>query len=865
MGLKLMREFSLRSFHYSAIMCLLSLLVTNPLLAIEGVSVTRITAENWDSVVPDGKEVDAIYGDLILKNRHLTAVIAQPLATRNANMTVREVGGCLIDYTTTQFPNDQLSAYYAGSRVYPFRSWTVLNSAEEKVDLNNESSIKDEVALEIQVTAAPAENRAELVVCYRLEADSQYLQVQHIYRNPGKADVEITLSDDLRFDTGKEDAHKSPNGQSELLHLDDRYWGQTYGVASPGRMVTSRSDSRLTVARYGRGSRQADLMLKSGEQYSFVVHLYVAGNLCSVEATHMEMTSEKEAAPCTVTVIAGGSRLPNARLELTRQNEYAGTLWTDGSGRVDQKLIPGDYQISVSYLGIPVLKSFNTSVREGNNIFDLEAPFQTGTLEVQIVDESNVPIPCKVELIRKGEKTQLDLGPESATTRVKNLLYLVNGRDRILVPAGDYEAIVSHGPEFDALFLDVTIRHDEMASMTGTLQHSVQTPGWVSTEFHSHSSPSGDNTGHQLGRVLNLVCEHLEFAPCTEHNRIDTYEPHFEALNIADRLATCTGMELTGSPLPLNHQNVFPLIYKPGQQDGGGPVTDVSPETQIQRVALWDNRSEKLVQQNHPDIGWLFYDKDGNGELDEGFSESFPFIHAMEIHPLTNVLEFGAETNSESHITKNRIFNWLQLLNQGFRITGVVNTDAHYNYHGSGGLRNWVKSSTDDPSKIETMEMVRETKAGHVIMSNGPYLAVSANTISSDRQYLPGDDMPCPDGKVGLEIQVQCPNWFDIDRVFVLVNGRHVSELNFNRTDNSEMFQDGVIKFKQKINHQLKSDAHLIVVAVGEKSKLGPVLGPGWGNQQPVAMSNPIFVDLGNDGFQANGNLLDDGLPVKGD
>tara|TARA_R100000750_G_scaffold50482_1_gene35370 strand:- start:435 stop:926 length:492 start_codon:yes stop_codon:yes gene_type:complete len=163
------------------------------------------------------------------------------------------------------------------------------------------------------------------------------------------------------------------------------------------------------------------------------------------------------------------------------------------------------------------------------------------------------------------------------------------------------------------------------------------------------------------------------------------------------------------------------------------------------------------------------------------------------------------------------------------------------------------------------MEMVRETKAGHVIMSNVPYLAVSANTISSDRQYLPGDDMPCPDGKVGLDIQVQCPNWFDIDRVFVLVNGRHISELNFNRTDNSEMFQDGVIKFKQKINHQLKSDAHLIVVAVGEKSKLGPVLGPGWGNQQPVAMSNPIFVDLGNDGFQANGNLLDDGLPVKGD
>ncbi len=866
MGLIFMRVLSVRSIHFAAAaVCLLLLLITNPLFAIEGVSVTRITAENWNSIVPDGKEVDAIYGDLILKNRHVTAVIAQPLATRNANMTVREVAGCLIDYTTTPSPNDQLSAYYPGCRVYPFRSWVVLNSDQNVVELENQSSFEDADALEIQVTAAPAENRAELVVCYRLEADSQFLQVQHLYRNPGKADVEISLSDDLRFDSGKEDAHKSPNGQSELLHLDDRYWKQAYGIASPGRMVTSRSDSRLTVARYGRGSRQAELILKPGEQFRFDVNLSVADNLCSVEAIHAQLNSDTIAVPCTLTVLSNGNRLPNARIELTRDSQYAGTLWTDGSGRIDQKLLPGEYQLAVSFCGLPVGESFTASVGESNTLFDLNVPLKTGTLEIHVHEESNGPLPCKVELIRKGEQTQLDLGPETATTRVKNLLYLVNGRDRILLPTGEYEAIVSHGPEFDALFLDVTIKTDEMASLTGTLKHSVQTPGWVSTEYHSHSSPSGDNTGHQLGRVLNLVCEHLEFAPCTEHNRIDTYEPHLKSLKIVDRLATCTGMELTGSPLPLNHQNAFPLIRKPGQQDGGAPVTDVSPETQIQRLALWDNRSEKLVQQNHPDIGWLFYDKDGNGERDEGFSQSIPFINAMELHPLTAVLQFGAETHSESHVPKNRVFNWLQLLNQGIRITGVVNTDAHYNYHGSGGLRNWVKSSSDNPRKIETLEMVRETKAGHVIMSNGPYLSVSAHADSSGNQYLPGDDMPCPAGKVELTIQVQCPNWFDIDRVFILVNGQHVPELDFNRTEDPKMFQEGVIKFDQKINHQLQSDAHLIVVVAGEKSKLGPVLGPGWGNRQPVAISNPIFVDVGNDGFQANGNLLDDGLPVKGD
>ena len=38
-------------------------------------------------------------------------------------------------------------------------------------------------------------------------------------------------------------------------------------------------------------------------------------------------------------------------------------------------------------------------------------------------------------------------------------------------------------------------------------------------------------------------------------------------------------------------------------------ILDRAPE--IERLALWDNKSEKLIQQNHPDIGKLFFDQDG--------------------------------------------------------------------------------------------------------------------------------------------------------------------------------------------------------------------------------------------------------------
>ncbi len=216
----------------------------------------------------------------------------------------------------------------------------------------------------------------------------------------------------------------------------------------------------------------------------------------------------------------------------------------------------------------------------------------------------------------------------------------------------------------------------------------MNTAGWVSADFHSHSSPSGDNTSSQFGRVLNLLCEHIEFAPCTEHNRIDTYVPHLKRLGVEHLMATCSGIELTGQPLPLNHQNAFPLVFKPHLQDGGGPTTDDDPETQISRLALWDGNSEKLVQQNHPDIGWLFFDRDGDGRPDGGFKKSFRFMDVIEVHPLDGLLKAPMvdveDSAKKTRVENNRIFNWLQLLNQGHRIPGVVNTDSHYNFHESG-------------------------------------------------------------------------------------------------------------------------------------------------------------------------------------
>src|SRR4029079_17994683 len=137
----------------------------------------------------------------------------------------------------------------------------------------------------------------------------------------------------------------------------------------------------------------------------------------------------------------------------------------------------------------------------------------------------------------------------------KNVYYSHDGRFRRELAPGKYEVTVSYGPEYDAVSRTIDGGRREEAPVAATLVRSVKTDGWISADFHSHSSPSGDNTSSQLGRALYLLCEQVELAPCTEHDTLSTYDPHLRRLGAEQRMATCVGIELTGKPLPLNHQN----------------------------------------------------------------------------------------------------------------------------------------------------------------------------------------------------------------------------------------------------------------------------------------------------------------------
>lgn len=818
----------------------------------QAVEVAVLSPDTWDEFAPQGKEADCIYGDIVLRNDLITAVIARSIAGRHANMTVRNVGGAIVDLTSTRNPNDQLSAYYPGGPGMNWRSMTIDAGEGEKTLSDVEAGHVPLRAAEVRVTceAEVAGAQPTAAVTYVLTEGAEWLRVETTFTNGGDKDRQLVLKDEMRADATFD---KSGSEPGRLFWVYDKWFSQAYGIVADEHPLRGQSNANNSIVHYLQDGSER-LTLAPGQTRQLVRHLAPAPHLLGLQARSGKLLADKQQ-PLKIVVRDSNDAPLSAADVVVRQGETLyGSGRTDSDGTIEFALPEGEFVAVVSSLGSG---SQTLNLTAGENRVELPA---AGRVLAEIRDADNRPIACKVQFRGREGTKDPDFGHQTGEWAVRNVYYSEHGQFRQPLPPGKYQAIISHGPEYDAVVTEIEVTQGRETPLAAKLARSVRTPGWISADFHNHASPSGDNTSSQLGRVLNLLAEHIEFAPCTEHNRLSSYEPHLIRLKATEQMATCVGIELTDSPFSVNHQNAFPLRARPHTQDEGAPQPDHDMELKIERLAMWDGGSEKLVQQNHPDIGTLFFDKDGDGQPDSGFRKAFGFIDVIEVHPPAWIFQPPMITSKGGKPRNNTVFNWLRLLNQGMRIPGVVNTDAHYNFHGSGFLRIYVQSPTDEPAKIETLNIVHACEQGHVIMTNGPFLEVSLS--GGGERATAGGDAEAADGKAALAVRVQCPNWFDIDRVQVFLNGSQRPELNFTRRSAPDRFGEGVVKFDQQLALELSEDTHVIVVAAGEGRPLGDVMGPDHAGDMPIAISNPIFVDVDGGGFKANGDTLGAPLPV---
>ena len=826
--------------NFCKLILLTSLVILSPYLS--AAEVTRLTPENWDEYVPAGKEIDAIYGDYVIRNDVLTAIIAQPTPTRNANLTIREVGGCVLDLTRHDSDNDQLGCFYPTGQRFAF---------------TNPESVKIAVSrgegATLHITSQKESNGTSARLIYSLSKGDQSLRVITEFLNDSDETVTIKLQDSIRAD--------SPfqlGGSKNTFWANDEWFKQAYGVWTPEREI-KRTGGGGRVLDYSANGGDSSFELQAKQRGAFQRELIPAGSLLELK-TIFNTLSKVTQSPVTLGVHDAAGPISHAQIIVKQGDQTLGNARTSAEGKCKFALPSGTYSVTCNAAGRPSREvEFKVEGATDQSIELKEAGYVSG----RITDGNGRPIYAKLSFHGLKDTATPNFAPKQNGVFADNLYYATNGRVHHPLLPGSYQVIISHGPEFNADVQNIVIREGETTDLNSALDHVIDSRGWISADFHTHSSPSGDNTTDQTGRILTLLAENIEYSPATEHQRVDSFTPILKKLKAEHLMGTVAGMELTGRELPVNHQNSFPLIHKPRTQNGGGPTIEDNPVAQIKKLKGWDNNSDKIVQEDHPTLLQIWRDKDKDNTFDGGFREMLNYMDTMEVHPPQSIFQVPEELLPTAQSRSPVMFYWMQLINKGYRITGVVNSDCHYNDHDSGFLRNYVLSPTDKPGRIKTEDIVAACRQGNIVMTNGPFLHVEV-VGSKKATALPGDDLECPGGKVSVRISVQCPNWFDINRVQIFLNGRMNEELNFTRRDNAGMFPaTSVTRFDETVDITLKEDTHIIVATIGEGLKIGPVQGERRGALEPAAVANPVFVDVDGNGFQYNNDNLGIDLDAK--
>jgi hypothetical protein len=789
-----------------------------------------------EAELPKGKEADGILGDFILRSDKVEAVISHNAPNRRANMSTfyGEDGvspGCLYDLTLRGANNDQLVAYGP--------------CGHGPVSYVKIANVKEDGAAAVESVTTAAKNggvfkRHE----YRVKDGVQGIFITTVLRNESdKPQKTFTKDDFTRFDS----AGTTSDG---IRWADAINPAHKCGYAFGTRSVTGISKLEDTIE------------LSPGQEV--VISRLFAVGISPAQAVGVirgEWVEKVRVFRAKVTD-PDGKGISTATIQV-QDAKNAIPAYPDAQGNVEFKHPLGPFDVEVTDIGRKplVLRGVHQDEKQ---VYSLKLE-HAAAIRFAITDESGKPMPCKAHFAPLDENApKLNLGPKWRSHGCVDQYHSENGHFTQQLPPGKYRVVVVRGPEYGHLSKEVTVEAGKTVEFKGTLKRLVDTKGWISSDFHNHSTPSGDNVCDTDGRIINIAVEHLEFAPTTEHNRLYDWEPMIKALGLENHIKTVKGMELTGSR---QHFNAFPFEPEPLKQDGGAPVWNDDPRITALTLRRWQGeRADRWIQFNHPDLSNMFVDRDSDGIADGGFVGVGSMIDGSESEngPGTDILAdspFKLSRPAGSlamKVSMCREFLWRQLLNQGHRLVAVGVADAHSVYgNGVGCWRIYLPSSTDEPAKIDWAELAPHAKAGHIVLSTGPFLEVT-----TQNGKIAGDDDRSTGG-IDLNVRVQCTDWMDIDRVQVLVNSKPDPTLNFTRASHPQMFKDGVVKFAEKIHVPLQSDAHLIVVAIDEDGNEAIGFGTSdYAKMRPCAYNNPIYVDADGNGFKPNYDTLGFDIPA---
>jgi len=207
--------------------------------------------------------------------------------------------------------------------------------------------------------------------------------------------------------------------------------------------------------------------------------------------------------------------------------------------------------------------------------------------------------------------------------------------------------------------------------------------------------------------------------------------------------------------------------------------------------------------------------------------------------------------------------DWFSLLAQDYRKFGTAVSDSHRaTLEHAGWARTFVLYTGDDPAALDLTAFNRAVRIGATVMSAGPYIELRAK---GRRKVGVGETVGTL-GRTTLDIRVTSAAWIPVEQVRVLVNGEVVETFDATTRPRVKPVPDDfessgkTTRFKAKVKLTLELDSFVIVEAGvplpgdGDPAPISPEpMNTIVEGVVPYAATNPIFLDVGDDGYTPPG------------
>ena len=470
----------------------------------------------------------------------------------------------------------------------------------------------------------------------------------------------------------------------------------------------------------------------------------------------------------------------------------------------------------------------------------------TGGLAFEILDRATGQrIPGKLTITGIGgtrePRFSKDIGVENAAgLEAYNRVFSLSGVGVVGLPFGTYQVTVSRGIEWTIYTQRVTVRAAGV-EIHAALQHVVDTPHWISGDFHVHAASSPDSRVPMRDRVYEFIGDGVDLIVSTDHNVVADYAPVIAEMHAQKLLASATGDEITTADW--GHFGAFPLpVTTAAAGHGAIAVAGLAPTEIFADVRK--TAPGAVIDIHHPrlerKIGYFYlggFDDTRDEASRPGFSYDFDAVEILNGYQDT------------SRRTIDRVMtDWFALLDRGHIVTATGNSDTHHLDYNIGGYpRNYVNVANDDLATLDPATVATSVKAHHSYFTTGPIVDVAIGGAGI------GDLAPAPGGNATIDIRVRAAPWVSVSRVIVYVAGKPVKHFPLARLPSGLAAASlgallPIERFHQAWTFTVPHDTYVVVRVEGDGS-LSPVVGGGKDvTVFPFALTNPIFLDVDGNG-----------------